>query len=86
MIAPRKREAVQRASQNGAELGRQRLLALLEDGEVRGVDGLARDAKMSRLTCRQRLRELQAEGLVEVREQVRGCALVRAKVVDGRTR
>lgn len=74
MIAARKPEHVRRAATNGAELGRQRILAALAVGDVRGAQGLAEDCHMSLRTCMQRLKELGPQ--VEVRHQVQGCALV----------
>jgi DNA-binding transcriptional ArsR family regulator len=76
-VAPVEPRAVRRATQNGAELGRRRILELLADGEVRGVEGLAQDAHMSVRTLMQRLKELR--DVVDVREQVHGCALVKAR-------
>lgn len=57
MVAPRTTGAVRRTRTNGAELGRQRILALLQDGP-HGFQYLQEEAHMSRLTLLQRLREL----------------------------
>lgn len=67
----------ERAKQSGAELGRQRILALLADGDVHGVDYVADECHMSVRTCMQRLKELEDQ--VEVRRQVHGCPLVRRR-------
>lgn len=47
-----------RGRQNGAELGRRRILELLEDGP-HGFEYLQEEARMSRRTLVDRLRELE---------------------------
>lgn len=69
MTAATKPARIRRGTQNGAALGRARILELLADGP-HGLQWLQDEAHMSRLTLLQRLRELV--DVVAVREDEHG--------------
>lgn len=74
MVAPVQPDKVRRARQNGAELGRRRILDLLEREGPCGVDYLVEQTRMSSRTMGQRLRELA--DLVVIRQDPRGFRMV----------